>query len=450
QPGHAVPARRARGALLRDLQPAARLRPVRLLRGRARGHDRGDRARGSRAHADHRRAGRQVGPHTRGHGCRAAPVPQGGSRARAGHDPRVLQDPVPGCAGRPLRLEADGARPQRQPHGRHRTRVPGWRRSGDRGDEMMKRMAGLCVPALCTLLVASEVAPAFAQAQADPPPATGGSDLSGHRRFLFSALGATIALVPALLMSRQQQEERGVCTSRTCIVSVGAVMGASAGFLIGRDLDRSAARRNAAGPSIRFPARRVELELVPEEVAAYEGGAIVIGREGIAMVGEDQSVRRRGGAIRGVSDVVALPGRNAVLAATASGIYSFDLSGSEEGRVVLREGGATLEAIAEDEVIVGAPDLVRRLRLSGRGTLLELAEEARAQDGGFSTALAFAPQAGIVWVLGPDRLVARTTQLQEVGSIALPVIGRSLSVSGSRALVAAGGDGMLVLDVGQP
>lgn len=315
---------------------------------------------------------------------------------------------------------------------------------------MMKRMAGLCVPALCTLLVASEVAPAFAQAQADPPPATGGSDLSGHRRFLFSALGATIALVPALLMSRQQQEERGVCTSRTCIVSVGAVMGASAGFLIGRDLDRSAARRNAAGPSIRFPARRVELELVPEEVAAYEGGAIVIGREGIAMVGEDQSVRRRGGAIRGVSDVVALPGRNAVLAATASGIYSFDLSGSEEGRVVLREGGATLEAIAEDEVIVGAPDLVRRLRLSGRGTLLELAEEARAQDGGFSTALAFAPQAGIVWVLGPDRLVARTTQLQEVGSVTLPAIGRSLSVSGSRALVAAGGDGMFVVDVGQP
>ena len=315
---------------------------------------------------------------------------------------------------------------------------------------MMKRMAGLCVPALCTLLVASEVAPAFAQAQADPPPATGGSDLSGHRRFLFSALGATIALVPALLMSRQQQEERGVCTSRTCIVSVGAVMGASAGFLIGRDLDRSAARRNAAGPSIRFPARRVELELVPEEVAAYEGGAIVIGREGIAMVGEDQSVRRRGGAIRGVSDVVALPGRNAVLAATASGIYSFDLSGSEEGRVVLREGGATLEAIAEDEVIAGAPDLVRRLRLSGRGTLLELAEEARAQDGGFSTALAFAPQAGIVWVLGPDRLVARTTQLQEVGSVTLPAIGRSLSVSGSRALVAAGGDGMFVVDVGQP
>src|SRR5690606_7174727 len=164
---------------------------------------------------------------------------------------------------------------QRQPHGRHRTRVPGRRRAGNRGDEMMKRMAGLCVPVLCTLLVASDVAPAFAQAQADPPPATPGSDFSGHRRFLFSALGAAIALVPALLMTRQQ-EERGVCSSRTCTVSVGAIMGASAGFLIGRDLDRAAARRNAAGPSIRFPASRVELELVPEEVAAYEGGAIVI------------------------------------------------------------------------------------------------------------------------------------------------------------------------------
>lgn len=318
---------------------------------------------------------------------------------------------------------------------------------------MRKRMTRLCVPALCTLLAAADVMPALAQARTGTDQPAGASDpgLSGHRRFLFSALGATIALVPALLMSRQQQEERGVCSSRTCTISVGAIMGASAGFLIGRDLDRSAAIRKAAGPSIRFPASPVELELVPEAVDAYDGGAIVIGREGLAMVGADRSVRRRGGAIRGVSDVVAFPGRDAVLAATSSGIFSFDLgSGDAEGRVVLREGGSTLEAIGDDQIVLGGGDVVRRLRLSGRGTLLELAEEARAQGDGFSTALAYAPQAGIVWALGRDRLVARTTQLEEVGSIALPAIGRSLSVSGGRALVAAGADGLFVVDVGQP
>src|SRR5690606_4797801 len=126
-----------------------------------------------------------------------------------------------------------------------------------------------------------------------------------------------------------------------------------------------------------------------------------------AMVGSDQTVRHRGGAIRGVSDVVAFPTHNAVLAATATGIYSFDLGGGDaEGRVVLREGGATLEALGEDQVLLGGTDLVRRRRLSGRGTLLELAEEARAQGDGLSTALAYAPQAGIVWVLARDRLVA--------------------------------------------
>ncbi|HEX7090960.1 MAG TPA: hypothetical protein VF192_12540 [Longimicrobiales bacterium] len=310
----------------------------------------------------------------------------------------------------------------------------------------------LYVPVVCAVLVSTNVS-AFAQAAA---PATSSQPVDempsvrGQRRFLFAALGMAIGVIPTLIISGRSND-RGVCSSRSCTIALGAAMGGAAGFLIGRDLDRSAAAREARGPTLHFPVHPIELDLTPEAVDAYEGGAIVVGREGIATVGQDRTVRRRGGAIRGVSAVAALPAHDAVLAVTGTGVYSFDLSGSQEaGRVVLPEGGATLQPIAADQVVLGGADLVRRLRLSGRGSLLTLAEESRAPATGLSTALAYAPRAGILWALAGDRLVARTTELREVGSVVLPAAGRSLSVSGGRAIVAAGSNGLFMVDIREP
>jgi len=314
--------------------------------------------------------------------------------------------------------------------------------------------SGLAVPVVLSTLLASTVLPAYAQAGPgaanDPTASSTRQGLPGHRRFLLATVGAAVGLVPALLAT-EREDSRGSCMSRSCISAVGASMGAVAGYLLGRDLDRSAAARAARGPALRLPSQRVELDLVPEAVDAYEGGAIVIGRDGIVMVGPDQSVRRRGGTIRGVTSVAAVPAYDAMLAATSSGIYSFALTGSEtQGRMVLRGDGVALQSVAADQVVLSSSNLVRRLRLSGRGPMLELAEEARVEGGGLATALAFAPQAGVLWTLNGDRLVARTTQLQEIGNITLPAIGRTISISGGRALVAAGTAGLFLLDVQQP
>jgi hypothetical protein len=310
----------------------------------------------------------------------------------------------------------------------------------------------LSIPVACAVLVSTNV-PAFAQAAGAAPPGPAEEELptvKGQRRFLFAALGMAIGVVPTLIISGRSND-RGVCSSRTCTIALGAAMGGSAGFLIGRDLDRSAAVREARGPTLHLPVQPIELDLTPEAVDAYEGGVVVIGREGIATVGQDRSVRRRGGAIRGVSAVAALPAHDVVLAVTGTGVYSFDLSGSQEaGRIVLPEGGVTLQPIAADQVVLGGSDLVRRLRLSGRGSLLTLAEESRAPARGLSTALAYSPQAGILWALAGDRLVARTTELREVGSVVLPAAGRSLSVSGGRAIVAAGPNGLFMVDIREP
>jgi len=100
--------------------------------------------------------------------------------------------------------------------------------------------------------------------------------------------------------------------------------------------------------------------------------------------------------------------------------------------------------------VLSSSNLLRRLRLSGHGALPELTEEARLESDGLSTAFAYAPQTGILWAVSGDRVVARTTQLEEIGSVALPAIGRTISLSGGRALVAAGTAGLFLLDVQQP
>ncbi|HEY8470604.1 MAG TPA: hypothetical protein VIL18_13220 [Longimicrobiales bacterium] len=315
------------------------------------------------------------------------------------------------------------------------------------------RPSWLCIPLACAVLVSTNV-PAFAQAAGGAPPGQAEEELptvKGHRRFLLAALGIAIGTLPALAVPGRSSDGSGFCSSRSCTMALGAAMGGSAGFLIGRDLDRSAALREARGPTLHLPLQTIELDLTPEAVDAYEGGAIVIGREGIATVGQDRTVRRRGGAIRGVSAAAALPAHDAVLAVTGTGVYSFDLTGSQEaGRMVLPEGGATLEPIAADQVVLAGSDLVRRLRLSGRGSLVRLAEESRGPGMGLSTALAYSPQAGILWSLAGDRLVAKTPEFREVGSVVLPAAGRSLSISGERAIVAAGPNGLFTVDIREP
>jgi hypothetical protein len=310
----------------------------------------------------------------------------------------------------------------------------------------------VCVPVACAVLASANL-PAYGQKGAAPPLQAEQElpTLKGYRRFLYAAVGAAIGSLPAMAVSERSEGRRGLCTSRSCTMGLGAVMGGATGFLIGRDLDRSAAIREARGPTLHLPVQAIQLDLTPEVVDAYEDGAIVVGREGIATVGLDRVVRRRGGAIRGVAAVAAFPAHDAMLAVTGTGVYSFDLSGSQEaGRMVLQEGGATLQPVAFDQVVLADAGLVRRLRLTGRGSMLTLAEESRAPGMGLATALAYSPQAGIVWSLAGERLVARTVELREVGSVDLPAAGRSLAISGERAIIAAGASGLFIVDVREP
>lgn len=312
-------------------------------------------------------------------------------------------------------------------------------RSGRRGGMWRLPLVAL-LAVVMALLPAAEAA---AQEAAGP---------RAYRRWLFAAVGATIGAVPALL-SRPSGTESGVCVSRSCLASVATVAGATIGFMIGRERDAAAALKYVSGPSARLHRESVDLRLLPEDVAVFDGGAVVIGREGIAAVGTDRVPRQRGGQLRGVASAVAVPAHDALLATTTSGLFSFALRGEQpDGRIVMNEPGGALEVVGASHVVMGSGPLLRRLRLSGQGPRIEVTEEARADAAGtVVTDLAYASYGGVLWTLARERLMARSASgLEELGSVRLPATGRSISLSGDRAVVAAGTEGLVLVDIERP
>lgn len=275
---------------------------------------------------------------------------------------------------------------------------------------------------------------------------------SGWRKWVFALAGAIVIGVPAAI---SEEQDDTFCGSRACMVTAGAALGATVGFLIGRELDQKSAREEAVGPRVRFDTDPIPLDLRPEGLALYEDGVVVVGAEGLALVDRAQTVRPLAGRLRGTRAVAAFPAHDALIAATPAGIFAFTLSAPEEGsgRQLETEPADVLEALGRSSLLIARGSAWRRLRLTGRAgeTALSAEAEARAEDQGRPIAAEHASFAGVVWTLSGDRLVARTEAgLAQVGELRLPAEGRSISLDGGRALIAGGGAGLFLVDASRP
>jgi hypothetical protein len=87
----------------------------------------------------------------------------------------------------------------------------------------------------------------------------------------------------------------------------------------------------------------------------------------------------------------------------------------------------------------------------GQGADLELSEAARTTGGPLAADLLWPEESQVVWVLEGARLVARQGgTLEEVGALEVTAAARSLDVDATLGLVAAGRDGVYVIDVSDP
>lgn len=295
--------------------------------------------------------------------------------------------------------------------------------------------------------IAAQEAPdaAAAEEEADKP--------FGYRKYAFAAIGAVLGALPAYFAD--EPDDPRSCQSRECLMPLGGAVGGAIGYLVGSDLDSEAAERFAAGPDLRFRSRAIELGLIPAGVTTYNGGALVYGQSTLAVVARDaRRVHTAAENLRGIMAAAAFPVDELILAGTTSGLYAFPLARSEraDGRQVSdTDAVTTLEPIGFDALLMGGGEILRRLKLTGGFGDLALTEQAQVPVSTRFRDAAVSMFSGVLWTLSGDELVARTlTSLEPLSRVRLPAAGNSLTLSEGRAMITAGADGLMIVNIEDP
>lgn len=300
-------------------------------------------------------------------------------------------------------------------------------------------------PAVCAFVLVAAVAlppPTPAAAQESGP--------GGHRKWLGGAIGAVAIGIPTFT-SADFSPNLGTCTRTECFAPLATAVGFTLGFLLGKEFDDGAARRFVAGPRLDLrPRQTVQLPFLPDRGRVAGSAALLSGAEGLVLLeGEAQSPL---GGLRGLRDAAVVEERAALVAATPNGLFALpflrdDRPGrrvdARSARLVAAGGGGGL-------VVSGAGGLLGFTSL-GQGADMELSEAARTTGDPLAADLVWPRASPIAWVLEGPRLVARDGgTLEEVGALELTASARSLDVEGALGVVAAGRDGVYVIDVSDP
>ncbi len=281
------------------------------------------------------------------------------------------------------------------------------------------------------------------------PAAEAQSGFKSNRRWLFTLIGGVVAGVPAYAFGGDGTV-RTNCSSKTCVGLAAGLIGAGIGFLIGSELDSRYKRRMAAGPSLNYSFQSVPLDLVPDRLTGFPGGAAVIGLGGARIVFRDGTVRRRAAGVRGIEDVVVVPSEDLLILSTFSNLLTFPVGDdAAPGQVVDERGGGSLQ-LFQDNLAVAGLDSLRLLRIQKTAQEVSLSTLTEVENFNFVTDMAFSDFGHVGWVLMEDRLASYTSDLEKIAETELPAAGRTVRAQGSRLVVAAGSNGVYVLEAADP
>jgi len=284
--------------------------------------------------------------------------------------------------------------------------------------------------------------PTAGPAQVQDPP-------KSYKRWYLAIGGALLAAIPAYVFTADETFESG-CSSKGCVGLVAGIIGGTMGFFIGLEMDKSYARRMAAGPSLDYSFRDIPLDLVPDRMTHFPGGAAVVGASGARIIGEDGSVRARGSGVRGIEDVAVMPSMDLLVLSTFSNLISFSVEDdSVQGQVIDDRGGGVIEAF-QGRLAVAGLDSLRLLAVRKDAEDYEVETVAGFENPHYVTDMSFDGYGRVGWVLVDDRLTSYTADFEKVGEILLPAAGRTVRGQGRRLAVAAGTNGVYVLDASDP
>jgi hypothetical protein len=185
-------------------------------------------------------------------------------------------------------------------------------------------------------------------------------------------------------------------------------------------------------------------------MTGFPGGAAIIGLGGARIVRSDGTVQPRATGVRGIEDAVVIASQNLMVLSTLSNLLSFPLeAGSEGGQVIDERGGGSMQ-LFQDDLAVADPDSLRLLRVQRQAGDVSARTLTAVVGPGFITDIAFGERQRIGWALMEDRLIAFSPDLKELGEYVLPAAGQSVRAEGNRLTVAAGAEGVFILDAEDP
>ncbi len=282
------------------------------------------------------------------------------------------------------------------------------------------------------------------------PASADAQGINGKRKWIYAIIGATVTAVPAFIATNSKESLNSNCNSTGCVTAVAALLGAGVGFLIGREKDANWARRMSAGPSIRYDFHNVALGLVPDRMTGFPGGAAVIGLGGARIVRRDGSSTSVAVGVRGIEDVAVLPRSNLMVLSTPTSLIAFPVAGeSAQGFVIDNRGGGSMEALHEELAVAGF-DSLRILELDQTDGDIAVKTLAAFENFDYVSDISFNEFGRTTWVLIEDRLSAYSASLDKISETVLPAAGRTVRARGDRLAVAAGSSGAYVLDATDP
>jgi hypothetical protein len=271
------------------------------------------------------------------------------------------------------------------------------------------------------------------------------------RRYLFTLIGAAVgSAVGGSYVAFQGQQQPGNCAKPGCVVTVTVTAGLLVGYMIGREFDELHALRYRGGAPLDPKSIAAGLRGDPTLLSVEDDLVAVGGSSGIELFrstgSELRPSGRRAGGVRGISALdLAQPG--ALALGSITGLYIFPPREGPGALVRPGEIGATITTA--DRVFIASGSMVESAPLSADTSRQWPGVDVGARVNDLEVDLG----RNLVWALTDSAIVALRIagdSLEVVGTSRLEFRGRKLAVEGTRLAVAFGEQGVAVYDGSDP
>lgn len=295
--------------------------------------------------------------------------------------------------------------------------------------------------ALCLALAATTLGPIASELQAQD------QGRRFPRRYLFSLIGAAVGTaVGGSYIAFQGQSQPGNCGDPNCVVAVTVSAGALIGYMIGREFDELHALRYRGGAPLDPRSISAGLSGDPTLLTVENDLVAVGGSAGVQLFrSTDTQLRadgRRAGGVRGIAALdLAQPGALALGAVT--GLYLFPPNEGPGALVRPGEIGAAVATV--DRVFIGTGSRVESAPLSADTSRTWPGVDVGATVRDLEVDLA----RNLVWAVSDSALVALRIAGDSLALVSRTPIDsrpRTLAVEGNRIAIALGEQGLRIFD----